>query len=371
MTIQIPQGMLPADGRFGSGPSKVAPAHLAALAATGADLMGTSHRQAPVRNLVGSVRAGLTDLFSLPEGHEVVLGNGGSAAFWDLATYALIERRSQHAVFGAFGAKFATAAASAPWLEAPVLRRAEAGSQVLPEADAEVDTYAWAHNETSTGVMAPTTRPDGSGEGELTLVDATSAAGGLAVDAGEVDVYYFAPQKAFASDGGLWLSLMSPAAIERAERIASSGRHIPAFFDLVGAIKNSRANQTYNTPAIATLFLMQQQLDWMATRGGLDAMVQRSATSAATLYAWAEKSSYLTPFVADPDHRSDVVVTLELDPAIDKSQLRSVLTANGIVDLDSYRGVGTNQLRVAVYPAVDPADVEALTACVDYVVERL
>ncbi|GAA1957059.1 phosphoserine transaminase [Nocardioides panacihumi] len=371
MALRIPDDLLPADGRFGSGPSKVPAGRLGALAATGVDLMGTSHRQAPVKHVVRRVVDGLTTLFSLPSGYEVAIGNGGSAAFWDLATFALVEQRSQHAVFGEFGAKFASASRNAPWLGEPTVLTAEAGGLAVPVAEDDVDVYAWTHNETSTGVVAPVVRPAGARAGQLVLVDATSAAGGLGVDIAETDVYYFAPQKSFASDGGLWLTTLSPAAIERAERIAASDRHVPAFFDLVGALKSTRLDQTYNTPAVATLFLMAEQLDWMLAQGGLDAMSARTAASAETVYGWAEKASYVAPFVPDPSHRSPVVATVELDASIDKVRLMDELRANGIVDLDAYRGVGANQLRIAMYPAVDPADVEALTRCVDWVVERL
>lgn len=365
--LRIPADLLPADGRFGSGPSKVPAGRLDALAATGAHLMGTSHRQRPVEHLVERVVGGLHDLFGLPEGYEVAIGNGGSAAFWDLATYALIEHRSQHAVFGEFGAKFAKAAHAAPWLGNPSMRTAEPGTVVLPQPEESVDVYAWTHNETSTGVMAPVQRVPGG----LNVVDATSAAGGLPLDASQCDVYYFAPQKSFASDGGLWLTLLSPAAIEQAERIAASGRHVPAFFDLVGALKSTRKGQTYNTPAVATLFLMAEQLDWMNGQGGLAAMVARTSASAAALYEWAERSSYADPFVDDAASRSLVVGTVEIDPDIDKARLLGVLRENGIVDLDAYRGIGANQLRIAMYPSVDASDVEALTRCVDWVVERL
>jgi len=371
MPLQIPTDLLPADGRFGSGPSKVPAGRLEALASTGTTLMGTSHRQQPVKDLVQRVRSGLAELFALPEGHEVVLGNGGSVAFFDLVTYALVRERSQHAVFGAFGQKFAKAATAAPWLAEPAVVEAVPGGLAVPAYDAGVDVYAWTHNETSTGVMAPVVRPDGATADQLTVVDATSAAGGLPLDPTQADVYYFAPQKSFASDGGLWIALLSPAAIARVEEIAASGRHIPAFFGLAEAVKQSRSGQTVNTPAIATLFLMAEQLDWMNAHGGLAGMVERTTASSEALYAWAEKSSYATPFVPDPAHRSLVVGTVELDPAIDKDEVRAVLAANGVVDLDAYRGIGTNQLRIAMYPSVDAADVEALTACLDWVVERL
>ncbi len=369
--LRIPADLLPRDGRFGSGPSKVRVEHLDALAATGTTLMGTSHRQTPVRSLVGRVKERLATLFSLPEGYEVVLGVGGSTAFWDVATHGLVERRSQHLVYGEFTGKFATAAAAAPWLAEPSLVRAEPGSLATPVATEGVDAYAWAHNETSTGVMAPVLRPTGIDDDALVLVDATSGAGGLPVDLSEVDVYYFAPQKGFSSDGGLWVALMSPRALERAQRIAATDRHVPAFFDLPTAIDNSRKDQTYNTPSVATLFLMDAQLEWMLSLGGLDATVARTRASAAHLYGWAERASWVTPFVADPAHRSHVVGTLDLHPPLDFEDVLRVLRANGILDTDPYRKLGRNQLRVAMFPAIDPDDVLALTRCLDWVLERL
>lgn len=371
-TVQIPADLLPADGRFGAGPSKIQTSHLDALAATGASLMGTSHRQAPVRDLVGRVREGLAELFSLPEGHEVVLGNGGATAFWDIATFGLIREKSQHLSFGEFSSKFAKAAKDAPWLADPSVIASDPGSRPTAVAEDGVDAYAWAHNETSTAVMAPVVRPAGTSAADaLVLVDATSGAGGLPVDLTEVDTYYFAPQKCFASDGGLWLAIMSPAALDRAAEIAATDRHIPAFFDLPTAIDNSRKNQTYNTPGVATLFLMAEQLDWMNGQGGLAGMVERTTASSGALYGWAEKTAYTTPYVADPEHRSLVIGTIDFDDAIDAAQVAATLRANGIVDTEPYRKLGRNQLRIAMYPAVDPADVEALTACIDYVVGRL
>ncbi|MEU6340123.1 MULTISPECIES: phosphoserine transaminase [unclassified Streptomyces] len=369
--IQIPADIKPADGRFGSGPSKVRPEALDALAATGTSLLGTSHRQAPVKNLVGQVRDGIRQLFSLPEGYEVVLGNGGSTAFWDIATHGLIERKSQHLSFGEFSSKFAKAAKLAPWLDEPTVIAADPGSHPDAAAEAGVDVYALTHNETSTGVAMPLRRVAGADEGALVLVDATSGAGGLPVDVTETDVYYFAPQKSFAADGGLWLALFSPAALERVERIAASGRHIPAFFDLPTAIDNSKKNQTYNTPALATLFLLNEQLEWINGQGGLEWAVSRTADSSSRLYTWAEKSEHATPFVSDPAKRSQVVGTVDFADGIDAAAIAKVLRANGIVDTEPYRKLGRNQLRVAMFPAVDPADVEALTACVDYVAERL
>lgn len=369
--IHIPQALLPADGRFGSGPSKIPDGRLELLAQTGRTLMGTSHRQPPVQDLVQRVRHGLAELFELPAGYEVVLGNGGSIAFFDLATYALIQNRSQHAVFGEFGKKFAKAVSQAPWLQTPTINTSTWGELSTPVFEADVDVYAWTHNETSTGVMASIQRPDGATDDQLVLIDATSAAGGLTVDPAECDVYYFAPQKSFSSDGGLWFAFMSPAAIARAEELAATDRYIPAFFGLTEAIKQSRSGQTVNTPAVATLILMEQQIGWMLARGGLGAMAARTAASAETLYGWAEKVSYATPFVKDPAIRSHVVGTVELDAGIDLDRLTDVLRSHGIVDTDAYRGVGQNQLRIAMYPSVDASDVEALTACVDYVVERL
>jgi phosphoserine aminotransferase len=369
--LQIPADLLPADGRFGAGPSKIQTSHLAALAATGTSLMGTSHRQAPVKDTVGRVRRGLAELFSLPDGYEVVLGNGGATAFWDIATFGLIERKSQHLSFGEFSSKFAAAAAAAPWLDEPSVIRSEPGSRPEAVAEAGVDVYAWAHNETSTAVMAPVVRPAGTAGDALVLVDATSGAGGLPVDLTEVDTYYFAPQKCFASDGGLWIALMSPAALERAARIGAGDRHIPAFFDLPTAIENSAKNQTYNTPSVATLFLMAEQLDWMNAQGGLKGMVERTTASSDTLYGWADRTAYTTPYVVDPAHRSLVIGTIDFDEAIDASAVAAALRANGIVDTEPYRKLGRNQLRIAMYPAIDPADVRALTASIDWVVERL
>jgi phosphoserine aminotransferase len=367
--IQIPTDLLPADGRFGAGPSKIQTSHLDALAATGSTLMGTSHRQAPVRNTVGRVREGLAALFDLPEGYEVVLGNGGATAFWDIATYGLIRRKSQHLSFGEFSSKFAKAAQQAPWLDDPTVIASEPGSRPDAVAEEGVDAYAWAHNETSTAVMAPVVRP--ADDDSVVLVDATSGAGGLPVDLSQVDAYYFAPQKCFASDGGLWVSLMSPKALARVEEIAATDRHVPAFFDLPTAIDNSTKNQTYNTPSVATLFLMAEQLDWMNAQGGLAGMVERTTASSDALYGWAERTSYTTPYVADPSHRSLVIGTVDFDEGIDAAAIAKVLRANGIVDTEPYRKLGRNQLRIAMYPAIDPSDVEKLTACIDHVVERL
>lgn len=369
--IQIPDHLKPADGRFGAGPSKIQTSHLDALAATGATLMGTSHRQAPVKNTVGRVRDGIRSLFDLPEGYEVVLGNGGATAFWEIATFGLIRSKSQHLSFGEFSSKFAKAAEQAPFLDAPSVIKSEPGSRPVAQAEAGVDAYAWAHNETSTAVMAPVQRVEGADEGALVLIDATSGAGGLPVDISQVDAYYFAPQKCFASDGGLWIAVMSPAALERAAEIGASDRWVPAFFDLPTAIDNSAKNQTYNTPSIATLFLFAEQLDWMNGQGGLDAMVARTTASSDALYGWAEKTAYTTPYVADPDHRSLVIGTIDFDESIDASAIAKALRANGIVDTEPYRKLGRNQLRIAMYPAIDPADIEALTACIDYVVDAL
>jgi len=369
--IEIPADIKPADGRFGSGPSKVRTEALEALAATGSSLLGTSHRQAPVRNLVGRVRDGVRELFSLPEGYEVVLGNGGSTAFWDIATHGLIERKSQHLSFGEFSSKFAKAAKLAPWLDEPTVVASEPGTHPEARAEAGVDVYALTHNETSTGVAMPLRRVEGADDGALVLVDATSGAGGLPVDVAETDVYYFAPQKSFAADGGLWLAAFSPAALERAARVHASGRHVPEFFSLPTAIDNSRKNQTYNTPALATFFLLAEQLDWLNGQGGLDWAVRRTAASARALYGWAEEAKATTPFVTDPAQRSAVVGTIDFSDDVDAAAVAKTLRANGIVDTEPYRKLGRNQLRIAMYPAVDPADVEALTRCIDYVVERI
>ncbi|MFI1842470.1 phosphoserine transaminase [Streptomyces microflavus] len=369
--IQIPADIKPADGRFGAGPSKVRTEALDALAATGTSLLGTSHRQAPVKNLVGEVRDGVRSLFSLPEGYEVILGNGGSTAFWDIATHGLIETKSQHLNFGEFSSKFAKAAKLAPWLSDPTVIASDPGTHPDPRAEAGVDVYAFTHNETSTGVAAAVERVAGADEGSLVLVDATSGAGGLPVDITESDVYYFAPQKSFASDGGLWIGVFSPAALERAARIHASGRHIPEFFSLPTAIDNSLKNQTYNTPALSTLFLLNEQLKWMNTQGGLDFTTGRTAASSGHLYGWADESKYATPFVTDPAKRSQVIGTIDFADEIDAAAVAKVLRANGIVDTEPYRKLGRNQLRVAMFPAIDPADVQALTACIDYVIEKL
>ncbi|WP_167052478.1 phosphoserine transaminase [Salinibacterium sp. ZJ77] len=366
--LQIPRELLPVDGRFGCGPSKVRPEQLAHLQAN-AELFGTSHRQKPVKELVGRVRAGVADLFRLPEGYEVVLGNGGSTAFWDAAAFSLIERRSENLTFGEFGSKFAQAA-SAPFLEAPHVVSSPAGSRAEVEIVEGVDVYAWPHNETSTGVMAPVRRVHGD-DGALTVIDATSAAGGIDFDVTETDVYYFAPQKNFAADGGIWFALMSPAAIERIERIAASGRWIPEFLSLKNAVDNSRLEQTLNTPAIAPLLLMEAQTDWMNANGGLAFADARTKESSSHLYAWAEERPFATPFVSNPDHRSQVVVTIDFDETVDAAQIAKVLRANGIVDTEPYRKLGRNQLRIATFTAIDPADVRTLTSAIDYVIEAL
>lgn len=367
--VVLPRDILPADGRFGCGPSKVRPEHLEALAGPGSVLLGTSHRQAPVKDLVGQVRAGLSELFRLPTGYEVILGNGGSTAFWDAAAFGLIEKRSQNLVFGEFGGKFA-AAAKAPWLEAPDVRDVPAGTRTTAEAVEGVDVYAWPHNETSTGVSAPVTRVEADA-GALTVIDATSAAGGIDFSIHEADVYYFAPQKNLGSDGGLWFALVSPAAIERIERIAASGRYIPEFLSLKNALDNSRLNQTLNTPALTTLFLLDQQLDWIRDNGGLQWADARTRESSQALYDWAEASAFATPFVADPGDRSPVVVTIDFDDSIDAAAVAKSLRANGIVDTEPYRKLGRNQLRVATFVSIDPDDVRQLIKAIDYTVERL
>jgi phosphoserine aminotransferase len=370
MSIIIPSELKPVDGRFGCGPSKIRPEALAALSASGNSIVGTSHRQKPIKNVVKRVREGLTSLFNLPEGYEVVLGNGGSTAFWDIATFGLIEERSQHLVFGEFSSKFAAASKEAPFLGEPTVIKSEPGSHPVATAEAGIDVYALTHNETSTGVAMPILRPAGT-DGALVLVDATSAAGGLMVETKEFDTYYFAPQKSFASDGGLWIAIMSPAAIARAEKIKASGRWVPAFFDLGIAIENSRLDQTYNTPALVTLMLLAEQIEWMNANGGLSFAAGRSAQSSDILYSWAEKTSYTTPFVTDAAMRSKVVGTINFDDAIDATKISAALRDNGIVDTEPYRKLGKNQLRIGMFPAVDPSDVEALTKCIDHVVAAL
>jgi phosphoserine aminotransferase len=369
--IVIPADLRPADGRFGSGPTKVRPEQVAALAAAGQRLLGTSHRQPPVRGVVQRVREGLAQLFALPEDYLVVLGNGGTTAFWDAAAFGLVEARSQHLSFGEFSAKFAKVTHAAPWLAEPAVIASEPGTHPQAQAEAGVDAYALTHNETSTGVAMPVRRPARADDGALVLVDATSAAGGIAVDAAEYDAYYFAPQKCFGADGGLWLALLSPAAVDRVARIAASGRYIPEFLSLQIAIDNSKLQQTYNTPAVATLILLAEQVEWMLANGGMAWTTERSAASSGILYNWADKSPLATPFVADPAQRSPVVVTIDLADSVQATAVSKALRANGIVDTDSYRKLGRNQLRIGTFPAVDPADVEALTTCIDYVVEQL
>ncbi|MBQ1444792.1 MAG: phosphoserine transaminase [Renibacterium sp.] len=365
----IPEELLPADGRFGAGPSKVRPEQLAALGAAHR-LLGTSHRQAPVKNLVGEIREGLSALFAAPEGYEVVLGVGGSTAFWDIAAFGLVERKAQHLSFGEFGAKFASATDKAPFLEASSVISSAPGTRPDPAAESGVDVYAWPHNETSTGVFAPVRRVQGADDGALVVVDATSAAGGLAVDVSQSDVYYFAPQKNFASDGGLWLGLFSPAALARVERIAASGRWVPDFLNLKTAVDNSRLNQTYNTPSLSTLVTLAEQVRWLNGNGGLDFATGRTADSAARVYNWAEASGYASPFVADPAARSNVIATIDFDDSIDAAAVAKTLRANGVVDVEPYRKLGRNQLRIATFVSIEPEDVSALTRCIDYVIEH-
>jgi phosphoserine aminotransferase len=369
--IRIPQDLLPADGRFGSGPSKVRPEAVQALADVAGSWMGTSHRQKPVKDVVASVRRGLGELFSLPDSYEVVLGNGGTTVFWDAATFGLIEERSQHLCFGEFSSKFAEAVAAAPHLKDPERIESEPGTHPAASASDGVDLYALTHNETSTGVAMQLERPAGIAGDALVAVDATSGAGALRWRPSDVDVYYFAPQKVFAGDGGLWLAACSPAATERIERISASGRWIPASIDLQIALENSRKDQTYNTPALATIFLLDQQLQWFNGNGGLEWSAGRAERSASILYGWAEASAYATPFVTDPAKRSPVVGTIDLDASVDATTVSSVLRANGVVDTDAYRKLGRNQLRIGMFPAIDPEDVEALTHCIDYVISQL
>ena len=368
--LTIPADLLPRDGRFGSGPSKVRREQVDALAAVGTTLLGTSHRQAPVRSLVGRVRAGLAALFDAPDGYEVVLGNGGSTTFWDVATLCLVQERAAHAQFGEFGAKFAAATTRAPFLAPSHVVSAPAGQVAVPEPVDGVDAYAWPHNETSTGVLAPVRRVPGSRDA-LMLVDGTSAAGGTTVDVSQTDVYYFAPQKSFASDGGLWLALASPAAVERAARLEGGDRWVPESLSFTTAVTNSRADQTLNTPAVATLVLLAEQIDWLLEQGGLAWAAQRTATSAGHLYSWAESRDWAAPFVTDPGLRSPVVGTVDLAPEVEASTVTAVLRRHGVVDIEPYRKLGRNQVRVGMYPAVEPDDVLALTACIDHVVEQL
>ncbi len=367
--IVIPDRLKPKDGRFGSGPTKVRPDQVAALAV--APELGTSHRQPPVKDVVRRIRAGLAELFSLPNGFVVSLGNGGTTAFWDAAIFGLIQERSQHLSFGEFSGRFATLAGRAPWLKEPSVIRAEPGTHPLPRAEAGVDAYALTHNETSTGVRMDIRRPAGADPGSLVLVDATSAAGALPADPGEFDAYYFAPQKVFGADGGLWLALLSPAALARIDEIAASGRYIPEFLSLKVAVENSVKDQTLNTPAVSTLVLLATQIDWLLEQGGLSWSQARTTRSAEILYSWAEESGYATPFVSDPAMRSPVVGTIDFTDAVSADAVAAVLRENGIVDTDSYRKLGRNQLRIGMFPAVEPDDVAALTTCVDYVAERL
>jgi phosphoserine aminotransferase len=373
-TLKIPAELTPSDGRFGCGPSKIRPEQLAALTSGSAGILGTSHRQAPVKSLVGRVRTGLRELFSLPEDYQVVLGNGGTTAFWDAAAAGLIRERSLHLTYGEFSSKFAAVAKGAPFLADPIVVKADPGSAPAPTSDPSVDLIAWAHNETSTGVAVPVIRPEGATDGQLVAIDATSGAGGLPVRITDTDVYYFAPQKCFASEGGLWLALMSPAALERVAEIgavASENRWIPEFLSLTTAVDNSSKDQTYNTPALSTLFLMAEQIDWLLGLGGLDGCVARTKDSSTRLYEWAEKSSFATPFVTDPAHRSQVVGTIDFADSLDAAVVAKTLRANGIVDTEPYRKLGRNQLRIGMFPAVEPSDVSALTSCIDWVVEHI
>ncbi|MFI4994093.1 MAG: phosphoserine transaminase [Solirubrobacterales bacterium] len=375
-SLIIPGELKPADGHFGCGPSKVRPEALARLATDGAAVMGTSHRQKPVKSLVGEIRGGLGELFALPDGYEVALGNGGATAFWDAAAFGLVRRRSLHLAFGEFSKKFATVTTGAPFLDEPIVISADPGDAPDPvdvfseAAEGGVDLLAWAHNETSTGVMAPVVRPAGAGDA-LVAIDATSGAGGLPVDISHADAYYFAPQKSFAGDGGLWIAILSPAAQERIAQMHASERWIPEFLSLHTALENSLKDQTYNTPAVATLFLLAGQIRWMLDGGGLDWCVARTRASSAHLYGWAEETAYTTPFVADPAKRSLVVGTIDFEESVDAAAVAKTLRANGIVDVEPYRKLGRNQLRIGMFPAIDSADVQALTNCIDWVVERI
>lgn len=369
--ITIPPELLPKDGRFGSGPSKVRQEAVEALAKAANEYLGTNHRQATVRFMVGALRNGLAELLRLPDGYEIVLGNGGTTSFWDAATFGLIERRSQHLSFGEFSSKFAAGVAAAPFLDAPSVITSAPGTHPEPEADPDVDAYALTHNETSTGVSMTVQRPAGARPDQLVLVDATSAAGGLRVELDEADVYYFAPQKALASEGGLWIAAVSPAAVERIDRIAASDRWIPPSLDLKIALDNSRLDQTYNTPALATIFLAVQQVEWINGNGGLEWSAARCDRNAEVVYGWAESSPHATPFVTDPDDRSHVVATIDFEPHVDANVVAAVLRNNGLIDTESYRKLGRNQLRVAMFPAIEPDDLTALTRCIDHVVAAL
>ncbi|MDO5634521.1 MAG: phosphoserine transaminase [Micrococcus sp.] len=369
--VSLPAEILPADGRFGAGPSKVRAEQVTALQRAGEQLLGTSHRQAPVKNLVGRVREGLRELFSAPAGYEVILGVGGSTAFWDAATFSLVRQRAQHLSFGEFGSKFARATDNAPFLDASDIRTSEPGTRPAPQAVAGVDVYAWPHNETSTGVFAPVERPEGIDDDALMVIDATSAAGGLPVDIAESDVYYFAPQKNFAADGGLWLGMFSPAALERVGQLTGGDRWIPEFLDLGIAVDNSLKDQTYNTPALGTLVMLDEQIRWMNENGGLDFATQRTADSSARVYQWAEASDVARPFVGNPEERSAVICTVDFDDAVDATQISRVLRAHGVVDTEPYRKLGRNQLRIATFAAIEPDDVSALLTCIDHVVDQL
>ncbi|WP_312802347.1 phosphoserine transaminase [Corynebacterium variabile] len=366
--LTLPENLLPSDGRFGCGPSKVRPAQIDAIVAGGTDIIGTSHRQPAVKDVVGSVRSGLADLFNLPEGYEIITSLGGATAFWDAASFGLIREKSAHLTYGEFSGKFATVSKKAPWLAEPEIHAFEPGTApAASELDGtDADLVGWAHNETSTGAMVAVKRP---ATDALVAVDATSGAGGLPVDITETDVYYFSPQKCFASDGGLWFAAFSPAALERVEEIAASDRYIPAFLDLKTAVDNSRKNQTYNTPAVATLLMMDSQVKWMNENGGLEGMVERTTESSSILYNWAEGRSETTPFVADADSRSLVVGTIDFDDAVDADAIAKTLRANGVLDTEPYRKLGRNQLRIGMFPAIEPEDIRTLTKAIDYILD--
>jgi phosphoserine aminotransferase len=369
--IVLPKELIPSDGRFGCGPSKVRLQTLDNLCNTKDSILGTSHRQPTVKDLVSSIRGGLTELFCLPEGYEVVLGNGGATAFWDIATFCLIDKKSQHLEFGEFSSKFAKASKDAPHLLDPEVIKSEPGTHPLPHANPDIDLYAFTHNETSTGVSMEIVKPEGISDKALVAVDATSGAGGLRVNSDQFDVYYFAPQKCFGSDGGLWIALMSPKAVERTMQIVESERFVPAFFDLKVAIENSRLNQTYNTPALTTLFMLNDQVNWMLSNGGMDFTVGRCDTSATTIYSWAENSDFSQPFVANPAERSHVVATIDFNEEIDAMAIAKILRKNGIVDTEPYRKLGRNQLRIAMFPSIDPDDISTLCNAIDYIVQKI
>ena len=366
---RIPSARLPSGPRFGCGPSRIRREVVASLSEPGS-VMGTSPRQPPVRHVVAAIREELSTLYDLPAEYEVALGNGGATLFWDMATVSLVEKCAATGVYGEFTKKFSSVLQGAPFLADPAVFQAPPGELALPQALGEIDAYAWAHNETSTGVVAPIRRPDEIDENSLVLVDATSAVGGVAADVAQTDAYYFSPQKNLSSDGGLWLAILSPAAIERSERLTTSARWVPQMLDLSVAVKNSRADQTLNTPALATLVMLEAQCRWLLDKGGMTWAASRTASTSGILYRWAEDNPLTTPFVTDPALRSPVVVTIDIDKSVDATQLCARARENGILDIEPYRKLGRNQIRVATFSSIEPGDIEALTACLDWLLEH-